>query len=104
MAGDEITADWLGDTYSMHLTTDNITINRFNATSKRFKCFHIYNHDAVIGIYVGHYDSVMVTFKNRAVYIWPKTSIKLEFVDLYELACADDGAHVTLRALGINEY
>jgi hypothetical protein len=46
----------------------------------------------------------MATFKNRALYIWPKTDIKLEFVDLYELGCADDGAHVTLRALGINEY
>jgi hypothetical protein len=104
MGGDEIVADWLGDVYSQWHTTSNVTVNRFNATSKRFRSFRIYNTHNVNGAYIGQYDSALSTFGNRATYLHPFETMKLEFVDIYNLGYLDSGSHVVLDVLGLNEY
>jgi hypothetical protein len=104
MGGDEIVADWLGNVYSQWQTTSNVTVNRFYATSKRFRSFHIYNTHNVNGAYIGQYDPALSTFGNRAIYLHAFQTMKLEFVDIHELGYLDSGSHVVLMVLGLNEY
>ena len=105
MAGDEIVAEWLGDVYSKNHTTSSVTVNKFYSTSsRRFKCFHIYNPHNSYGVYIGQYYSLLSAFTARAVYLRGYQNMKLEFVDINTLAYADAGANVTLKVLGINEY
>ena len=103
MAGDEIVADWLGDVTSFRVETSAI-VTRFQATSKRFRNVHIHVADAVDCGYVGMYHSTYATFKNGAIWVGSLDTIKFEYIDLYELAYAWDGAAVYLKVLGINEY
>lgn len=105
MGGDEIIADWLGDVYSKNHLTNSVTVNRFYSTSsRRFKCFHIYNPHGTYGVYIGQYYPILATFTSRAIYLRPYQNMKLEFVDIHDLGYADAGANVTLKVLGINEY
>jgi hypothetical protein len=105
MAGDEIIADWLGDSYSQSYTTSSTVVNKFyNTCSRRFRGFHIYNPHNSYGIYIGQYYPLFATFIGKAIYLRALQNIKLEFVDLYTLGYADAGAHVTLKVLGTNEY
>jgi hypothetical protein len=105
MAGDEIVADWLGETYSQSYTTSSTTVNKFyNTCSRRYRGFHIYNPDAANSICIGQYYPFLATFLSKAIYLRPLQNIKLEFVDLYTLGYVDPGANVTFKVLGTNEY
>jgi hypothetical protein len=105
MAGDEITADWLGDVYSAYVTT-SATVQRFNASTLRFRDVKIYNYHPAEAIYIGKYNSSAATFSNYALLIVGYETMDFKYVDLYELGFRmfTGGTVHTLRVFGSNEY
>lgn len=103
MAGDEIVADWLGDTYITRIQVVN-TVTCFSASSKRFRSLYIYNDDGAKNCYVGQYNGSIATFIQYAHILEPQKSVRYEFIDLHELGCYHGTNVFYLKVLGINEY
>ena len=103
MAGDEITADWLGDVYTNKVLTETGVV-RFSSTSLRLKNVRILNMDGSDYAYIGKYNSSSSTFSTNAFFLAPTDNIKFEFVDLYELGYRKYINAINLHILGTNEY
>lgn len=105
MAGDEITAEWLGDVFSESVTT-SASVQRFYATSLRLRNVKIYNYHPTEPIYIGKYNSSSATFSNYATLIHGYETMSFPFIDLYELGFRmfTGGTVHTLRVLGTNIY
>ena len=104
MAGDEIVAEWLGDVYSRTVSLSTTVVTRFNATSLRYRTFHIYNDHPSEYADIGQYFSNTGAFHTNSIFLGPGDSIKLNFVDLYELAHFAPNNALNLQVLGINKY
>jgi hypothetical protein len=98
-------AGWPGDVYSAYVTTSD-SVQRFHATSLRFKDVKIYNAHSAQYAYIGKYNSNAGTFSGYALIMAPYETKDFEYVDLYELGFRHfTGApNFTLRVLGLNEY
>jgi hypothetical protein len=105
MGGDEIVAEWLGDTYSAYVTT-SASVQRFSATSLRLKDVKIYNYHNTEVIYIGKYNSSAATVSNYALIIAGYGTMDFKYIDLYELGFRmfTGGTVHTLRVFGSNIY
>lgn len=103
MAGDEIVADWLGDINSFYINATT-SVTRISGTSLRYRSADIFNSTGTIAIYIGWYNSNITTFTNFSIVLKGGESIKLEYVDLYDLGCYCATGTVKLKFLCLNEY
>lgn len=103
MAGDEIVADWLGNVTSSRVLA-NTTVQRFCGGTLRYRTVTFINNDHTEGVYVGKYYSTTAEFGSKAIVLYPKTNIKFEFLDLYEMAFMQYINTNYITWLGINRY
>ena len=104
MAGDEITAEWLGDLYAIRVTITTAPL-RFSATSRRFRSVKVFNAHPSDGIFIGKFYATSAEFEYNALTLLPLTTMEFKYIDIYNLGyCDSAGGGSLAKLLGINQY
>lgn len=105
MAGDEIVADWLGDTLSGYVNPlPNNSVYRISPTPLRVKSVHLYSGNSNDPVYAGKYYSALNTCRSFAFQLQTYRVQKFEFVDLSELGFTCYVGSAIFKWIAINRY
>lgn len=104
MGGDEIVAEWLGD-MDAQLVYTAIPATRFSSTHYRCKNIIVVNNHTSAYCYIGKYYTNDNEFLQKAIIIWPKSILKFEYLDLYELGYRTySTTHMYISLICMNHY